>query len=328
MAKVNRLAYMLFEVANLDKWRKFLTTLYGLELRPVPQSPEHEAVVDDAGSRLLFRAGPAEDLVGVGWLADDLDGMHERLSAFGAQVSWMDPEYVASRGAGRVLQTQDPSGLAVDILDRTASSNAFEPADHGHRYVAGDLGVGHLLFGSWDLMTFERFHTEGLGLLITDYNNVDLAPGFSLRIGFYRANRRHHTVACATLETPGHRLQHFFLEVPDRATVDAAFDRVTRAGIPVAHRIGQHPNDELYTFYVVSPSGFQAELGAEGLLMEDDRPVGYWVGASNWGHEMPVAQKVRMAKVAAHNVGGRLRARLSGVPQPPLPEWKGSQGRI
>ncbi len=326
MAKVSRLAYKLFEVANLEKWREFMATLYGLELRPVPETPEHEAVVDAAGSRLLFREGPAEDLVAVGWLADDLDGMLERLTTFGAKVAWMDPEYVARRGAGRVLQTEDPTGLAVDILDRTASCNAFEPADHGQRYVTGDLGVGHLTFGSRDLMAFERFHTEGLGLLITDYNNVDLAAGLSVRVGFYRANRRHHTVACATMETPGRRLQHFFLEVPDRATVDAAYDRVTRAGIPVAHRIGQHPNDELYTFYVVSPSGFQAELGAEGLLLEDDRPVGYWEGMSNWGHEMPVAQKVRMAKVAARNIGGRLRARLSGAPQPPLPEWKGGPG--
>ena len=324
MAKVNRLSYMLFEVAHLDKWRKFLTTLYGLELRPVPESPEHEALVDDAGSRLLFREGPADDLVAVGWLADDLDGMHERLAACGAQVSWMDPEYVARRGAGRVLRTEDPKGLAVDILDRTASSSAFEPAGHGHRYVTGDLGIGHLTFGSRDLVEFERFLTDGLGLKVTDYNKVDLAAGLSVRVGFYRANRRHHTVACGTIETPN-RLQHFFLEVPDRATVDAAFDRVTRAGIPVAHRIGQHPNDELYTFYVVSPSGFQAELGAGGLLMDDDRPVGYWEGMSNWGHEMPVAQKMRMAKVAAHNLGGRLRARLSGAPPPPLPEWRGSQ---
>ena len=108
MAKVNRPSYMLFEVARLDRWRKFLTTLYGLELRPVPESPEHEALVDDAGSRLLFREGPAEDLVAVGWLADDLDGMHDRLAACGGQVSWMDPEYAARRGAGRVLQTEDP----------------------------------------------------------------------------------------------------------------------------------------------------------------------------------------------------------------------------
>ena len=74
---------------------------------------------------------------------------------------------------------------------------------------------------------------------------------------------------------------------------------------------------------MVSPSGFQAEIGAEAVLVEDDRPVGYWEGMSNWGHEMPVAQKVRMARVAAHNIGGRLRNRLSGVPEPRLPEWQG-----
>ena len=324
MARADRLAYALFEVANVDRWRAFMATLYGLELHPVPESFEHEAVVDAEGSRLVFREGPAEDLVAVGWLAEDLDGMHERLTMSGADASWADPDYAALRGAGRVLRTEDPTGLVVDILDRTASRNPFEPAGHGHRYVTGELGVGHLTFGSRDLIAFERFQTEGLGLRVTDYNHVDLGPSLSLRVGFYRANRRHHTVACASMEMPGRRLQHFFLEVPDRATVDAAYERITRAGIPVAHRIGQHPNDELYTFYVVSPSGFEAELGAEALLAEDDRPVGYWEGMSLWGHEMPVAQKVRMARVAAHNIGGRLRNRLSGVPEPALPAWKGS----
>lgn len=323
MAKVDRLAYLVFEVGNLDRWRAFMATLYGLELRPVAECSEHEAAVDADGSRLVFREGPAEDLVAVGWLAEDLDGMHERLTAAGANASWADRGYAALRGAGRVLQTEDPTGLGVDIVEETASHNPFEPAGHGHRYVTGELGVGHLTFASRDLVGFERFLTEGLGLRVTDYNNIDLGPGFSVRVGFYRANRRHHTVACGTMEIPGQRLQHFFLEVPDRATVDAAYERVLRARIPVAHRIGQHPNDELYTFYVVSPSGFQAEIGAEALLVEDDRPVGYWEGMSNWGHEMPVAQKVRMARVAAHNIGGRLRNRLTGVAEPALPEWKG-----
>ena len=79
---------------------------------------------------------------------------------------------------------------------------------------------------------------------------------------------------------------------------------------------------------MVSPSGFQAELGAGGLLMDDDRPVGYWEGMSNWGHETGPRcgrRRCAMAKVAAHNLGGRLRARLSGAPPPPLPEWKGSR---
>ncbi len=47
---------------------------------------------------------------------------------------------------------------------------------------------------------------------------------------------------------------------------------------------------------------------------------------SNWGHEMPPAQKLRMARVAARHMGGRLRASLSGAPQPALPEWKGGVG--
>ena len=75
---------------------------------------------------------------------------------------------LASKATGR------SGGLLVDILDRTASCNPFKPAGHGHEYVTGELGVGHLRFAWQDLETFERFHTQGLGLRTTDYNTVDL----------------------------------------------------------------------------------------------------------------------------------------------------------
>ena len=120
-------------------------------------------------------------------------------------------------------------------------------------------------------------------------------------------------MACAALTEPSRRLQHFLLEVPDRSTIDSAYQRVTKAGIPIAHRIGVHPNDSLYTFHTISPSGFQAELGAEGqLVADDDRPIGQFEGMSAWGHEMPIAQKLRMLKPVSRAMAGRLLERFGG----------------
>ncbi|MEM7019949.1 MAG: VOC family protein [Pseudomonadota bacterium] len=313
MAKVNHLVYALFEVKDLDKWRGFIPLLYGLELKPSPQPDEYEVVIDDAGYRLIFRQGPADDIVCVGWFTEELDGMKTRLDEFGAQANWMDATYTKMRGAGRILQTEDPTGLLVDIVDRTASHNAFTESSHDHTYVTGGLGFGHLTFASEDHEGFERFYTEALGLKTTDYNSVDLIAGLSVKVGFYRTNARHHSIACATLAAPGQRLNHFFLEVTQRGMVDAAYKRVTDAKVPIAHRIGVHPNDNLYTFYALSPSGFQAELGTEGRLVEDDHDIEYVKGMSVWGHEMPLAQKLRMAKLATRAIGRQFSARLSSA---------------
>ena len=61
------MVYARFEVKDLSRWRTFLDLLYGLELQPSPIPGELEAVVDEAGSRLIFAEGAADDVVANGW---------------------------------------------------------------------------------------------------------------------------------------------------------------------------------------------------------------------------------------------------------------------
>jgi hypothetical protein len=53
----------------------------------------------------------------------------------------------------------------------------------------------------------------------------------------------------------------------------------------MANGIGQHPNDRELSFYVVSPSGFEMELGWNPIAVDerDWRPQRYR-GISLWGH--------------------------------------------
>jgi hypothetical protein len=120
-------------------------------------------------------------------------------------------------------------------------------------------------------------------------------------------------VACASLGIPTRqRLNHFFLELPDHDAVGRAFERIQQAGIPVAHEIGVHPNDNLFSFYVISPSGFQTEIGAEARLVEMPEPVVTHRGMARWGHRMPAAQKLRMLPIVARAAAVQLRGRFSG----------------
>jgi 2,3-dihydroxybiphenyl 1,2-dioxygenase len=313
MAKVQSVVYGHFEVKSLASWREFMALMYGLELKPSTKTGEWEGVVDDAGSRLIFSEGPADDLVANGWLCDDLDGLKERIEAAGGKTEWASDDEAKERGAGRLLRTVDPEGLRIEIVDRTASHSAYEPPRHGCTYKTGALGVGHFTFQTADLDRFERYYVDALGLDVTDYNDLLLMAGVRVRVGFYRANPRHHSVGCASLGVPTQqRMNHFFLELPDHESVWCAFERIQEAGFSIAHEIGVHPNDNLFTFYVISPSGFQAEIGAEGRLVETPEPVVTHRGMARWGHRMPAAQKLRMLPLVARAAVGQLRDRFSG----------------
>ncbi len=282
MANVERLGFARFEVRDLDAWRNHLRIMYGLDLRPIAGSDEFEVVIDESGYHLRFYQGPADDIVTVGWLApeDQLKGLQEQLTRSGYPAEFVDESEAARVGAAKLLRTRDPLGITIDIIDHVASTNEFEAADYDQHYVTGELGFGHLTFCWSDLDEFARFQLEGLGLVLSDYNQVKLPGGPKVKVGFYRANPRHHSVACAPLITSGQLVQHFFLEVGNRELIDKAYKRVTDAGIPIAHSIGVHPNDQLYTFYTRSPSGFQTELGTGGYLHDGTRPVQTFKGMS------------------------------------------------
>ena len=68
----------------------------------------------------------------------------------------------------------------------------------------------------------------------------------------------------------------------------------TGGGLPVAQvalsaTLGRHMNDQMVSFYVKSPGGFDVEYGTEGLTVDDEK----WVArestaVSYWGHDFSV----------------------------------------
>ena len=82
---------------------------------------------------------------------------------------------------------------------------------------------------------------------------------------------------------------HLMIEVENVDDVGLAYDRVNEAGCPLAMTLGRHPNDEMTSFYVRTPSGFEIEFGAGGKLinMDEEWPVGQYDAMSIWGHKPP-----------------------------------------
>ena len=85
---------------------------------------------------------------------------------------------------------------------------------------------------------------------------------------FYHCNPRHHSVALAKppIELP-QKLHHVMVETGSHDNVGAAFDRAREAGLPIANALGKHDNDKMFSFYVVTPAGFQVEVGYGARIM-------------------------------------------------------------
>ena len=312
MTRVKRLAYGLFEVHSIARWRDYLHLMYGLSLQPSQAAGTFEAQVDDSGCRLMFREGPADDCVAAGWECDDLDGLKAQIEQSGFDAGWGSEQDAADRGAHRLLRARDPNGLIHEVVDRTQANGPFSAADHGAVYDAGHLGFGHMTLMCDDLEAFEAFCTKALGLRPTDYNQPAVGPGIKVYVAFFRANARHHSMAAAELPGAGKKMNHFQLEVATRNDVGKAYDRMRNSRYRMAHHIGVHPNDNQISFYVVTPSGFQSEVGSESMLVEDSHEAVMFTDFSIWGHSMPLREKLSTLRQA----WPLLLKRVLGKPKP------------
>ncbi len=120
----------------------------------------------------------------------------------------------------------------------------------------------------------------------SDWLEMD-AGGFTLEVRFFHCNERHHTLALAGVpfDLPP-KLHHVMLEANSLDDVGAAFDRAFDARLPIANGLGKHQNDEMFSFYVVTPAGFQLEFGTGArTITEPWTDNRRYSKISDWGHQ-------------------------------------------
>jgi 3,4-dihydroxy-9,10-secoandrosta-1,3,5(10)-triene-9,17-dione 4,5-dioxygenase len=67
--------------------------------------------------------------------------------------------------------------------------------------------------------------------------------------------------------------------------VGFALDRVANTKTPLALSLGRHVNDNMLSFYMVSPSGFMVEFGTDADVVDWSRHnVFESTRGSHWGH--------------------------------------------
>ena len=143
---------------------------------------------------------------------------------------------------------------------------------------------------------------------LSDYIDETIS-GVKFKIRFLRVNQRHHSVAIAAVNRlPVNpirtRIQHLNIQVAELDDMTTSYQRVKELGFHMALAVGQHTNDKELSYYAMTPSGFEWEVGWNPIVVDEKtwEPTTYQ-GISIWGHT-PEGQTI-IDKLAQFKTGLR-----------------------
>ncbi len=285
------LGYIVIETQKFGDWRRFGRDAIGMHLDDA-SAETMRFRLDDNECRFLLQRGPAEDVTALGWQLDDhetFDTILARVRQHGVPVVEGTDEEVALRGVERLVRFPGPNGLTQEVFTRarTAATPLQLVARGG--FVTGAAGMGHVAVTTTRPHGVRGYYNTVFDARLSDYIDETIS-GVKFKIRFLRMNERHHSVAIAAvnrmpLNPIRTRIQHLNIQVADLDDMTAAYQRVKELGFRMALGVGQHTNDKELSFYAVTPSGFEWEVGWNPIVVNENtwEPTTYR-GISIWGH--------------------------------------------
>ena len=295
MQSVSTLGYMVLGVSDLAAWEAFAVHVLGLQAGARTPGESLALRMDDYEQRILLLRSELDDFLAAGWEFESdaaLDAFVNQVRERGVEVLEESAQVAAQRHVARLFVCHDPDGIRHEFYSaarRARMRDSFRSSVLRGGFSTGRLGVGHFVTASQQGRGAQTraFCEDVLGLRLSDTINGDAAPGLRLDVSFFHARTgRHHSMAIAEAPFPApKRIHHIMVECTDPNDVGLAYDRCKQAGVPILMELGHHPNDQMFSFYMVAPSGFAIEFGAGGIVVDDDTwEVRRYTELSDWGH--------------------------------------------
>lgn len=288
MSAVTQLGYLGIGAKDVGAWKGYAEGLLGLGVSGVESDGTVLLRLDDHEQRFVVQEDPRDDVLFVGWETDDAAALSEigaRLEAAGIEVAAGTAEEAERRRVQGLIKFKDLDGMDTEVYYGPAkAATAFKSPKDDANFIAGDQGLGHVVFMTPDLKKAMDFYVDVLGMKVSDY--VNKGP---LHLGFLHCNPRHHSLAFAQVPvTLPKRTNHFMLQLDSMDTVGRAWDTVADGAAPVLMTLGKHPNDEMVSFYMANPSQFGVEYGWGAREVDDSCwEVMEYDQTSIWGHKSP-----------------------------------------
>lgn len=284
--------YAVVTTRNLDAWKQFGRDALGLHMDE--RGPDLVSFrVDDHERRLIVRSGADEDFAALGLEVTSraaLDEILRRLKARGVAVTESAGPEATLRGVERFWSFVGPKRQTIELFQTARTTT--EPLKLGvSGFLTGRAGLFHVAITSKCPDRMIAFWQEIFDARLSDRIEETMS-GVDMLITFLRLNERHHSIAIARtkglrLDPIASRIQHMAFQVGEMDDVTRAFERCCAMGYKIAMSMGQHTNDREVSFYVVSPSGFEIELGWNPLVIDEGEwnPETVHQGTSIWGHK-------------------------------------------
>lgn len=285
-----KMGYVVVESERFDQWQEFLVEGLGLHMAHKGES-DMAFRLDNHSRRFVIKKGSSEDIAAIGWQVDSteiLEVILARLKQRGVSVTSLNVDEIALRGVAKALRILGPKGMAIELFLKAETTD--EPLSMlTSGFNTGECGMGHIALTSKHPEATVRFWQEVFDARLSDTIEETIS-GVTLDITFLRLNPRHHSVAVACtrglrLDPVRTKIQHLNLEAKTLDDVSNAYVRCRKLGYRIAMSMGQHPNDKEISFYAISPSGFQIELGWNPIHVDETtwQPTSY-PQISLWGH--------------------------------------------
>jgi len=292
MLKIEALAYIVVESTDLAKWRQFAEQMLGMQA--VAQDAGLFLKMDERDFRISIVSGAADRYLASGWQLPDraaFDATVAALGKAGVDVQPGDAALAAARKAEAVATFSDPAGNRHELVcGYTGGRTPFVSPIGVAGFKTGAQGMGHTVLPAIPFEPTLKLFNETLGLGLSDIFNFKPAPDApNIRIYFLHAQAgRHHSLALAEMPNPAGCV-HVMVETSTLTDVGLAYDRLKAQGVKLMATLGEHENDRMTSFYMMTPGNFAIEYGYGGISVEP----GSWQTTqtrqvSIWGHDFSV----------------------------------------
>lgn len=289
---VRAMGYIRVASTDLEAWRTFAGRVLGLAEGRGPDPENLYYRIDQVCARVVVFPSDRDELAATGWEVADhqaLQDAREHLQKAGVEFEEGTADELAERRVQELVRFRDPWDNVFELFHGIAYEARPLVTPYAARFVTGEQGMGHIVLPVTDDVEALRFYTEVLGFRLRDSMSmpgelVGKEPGNKVWLRFLGVNPRHHSLAFLPMPNPA-KCVHVMLEVEELDDVGRALERVRKHKAPLSATLGRHMNDEMVSFYVRSPGGFDVEFGCDGLTVDDDRWVARESAAvSYWGH--------------------------------------------
>ncbi|MEX5363561.1 VOC family protein [Pseudomonas guariconensis] len=296
---IRGLGYVTVRSSDLAQWRHYASQVLGMMVVEDERGERLFLKMDERPYRILVQHSAQDGFGACGWEVAGqaaFDQAVAELHAAGVVVEQGSAEQAALRQVQALALFADPDGNRHELYWGPRQDFARFVSPMGVRgFVSDGLGMGHVVLPA---PTFDRcrdFYEQVMGFGLSDLMKVRFTPDPAepeKRIHFMHCNNgRHHSLAIFECPVPSGCV-HMMVEVAGLEDVGRALDRMHANGVKLSATLGQHTNDQMISFYMKTPSGFDLEYGCDGLVVDWSRHTPFEsTVVSQWGHDFSVGRQ-------------------------------------